>query len=673
MTNLKGMRGKWFHTLSVRLVILGVVSVAFAVLSTVAVLVNLAEDDTLVQRQALEVMEVERTAALLNERTRQLTVMLELVSSQLPFQSLDNYDSLLTLLAQRPLLTQAFDTVFFASKDGLMRIVHDERGFRPTEISLRDRPYFNEVLFTGRPVISEPIMGRLSGEPVVVFSVPVLHKDRVVGVFGGGIRIRSHQLLKGLQGLGNLKDSNGEFVDQLVMVTDSQANIVWHPDPLKVGRGIDQEPVFTELMAAWTRLGGPINAKGTPIAMTDQIGAYAGMTTANWIVWRLQAKESVLEPIHQARWKALKAGALVTICLTLGLAVLLWWLLAPLRILQSRASKMFDVDMKIEDGWPKPVGEIGELGFLIQQVLREKAALDQQADVKSAQLQSVLEAAPIAILLTRNRCFELVSPAACRILRRKESELIGQLAQTIYFSNLEYEKLGPMVGEAFSNHREFEGELEFIRGDRTTFWGRLIGRPVSWTDASAGTIWTVFDISDEKREREALEWKANHDALTGLANRAALIRQLERQLEGRNTYQPSALLLMDLDRFKPVNDQYGHAAGDAVLKGIALTLVSCVRGGDLVARLGGDEFAILLRECTTEVALRVAASICESVKNQKVPWNGFNLEVGISVGVAPILEEVKTVPEWMACADQACYTVKAANRGTVALYRNVQN
>jgi len=664
---------RWHQRLSVRLVILETLALAFAVLCTVAVLVSLAEDDTITQRQASEVLEVERTAALLNERTHQLLGMLELVSAQLPMKSLDNYAALRSLLEQRPLLTSAFDTVYFASKDGRMRIVHDDQGFRPTEISLYDRAYFNEVLYSGRSVISEPVMGRLSGEPVVVFSVPVVHEGLIVGVLGGGIRIRSHPLLSGLQGLGTVANYQREGTDQLVVVTDSQANIVWHPDSLKVGRGIDQEPTVAVLMASWTQLGGPINSKGTPVSLPEQIGAYAGMPTANWIVWRLQSKASVLEPIDHARWKALRAGALVTLTLTLGLTGLLWWLLAPLRILQSRASKMFDTQLKLEEGWPKPVGEIGELGFLIQRVLREKAAIDQQSDVRTAQLQSVLEAAPIAILLTRNRCFELVSPAACRILRRTEAELIGQLARVIYFSNWEYEKLGPLVSEAFSNHREFEGELEFIRGDKTTFWGRLIGRPVSWTDASAGTIWTVFDISEEKREREALEWKANHDALTGLANRAALIRELERHLESRSRYQPSALLLMDLDRFKPVNDEYGHAAGDAVLKGVALSLLSCVRSGDLVARLGGDEFAILLRDCTTEVALRVATSICESVKNQKVPWNGFNLEVGISVGVAPILDEVKTVPDWMAFADQACYTAKAADRGTVAIYKRADD
>lgn len=664
---------RWHQRLSVRLVILGTLAVTFAVVCTVAFLVSLAEADTIAQRQASEVHEVERTAALLNERTRQLIGMLELVSAQLPMKSLDNYGALLALLEQRPLLTSAFDTVYFASRDGRMRIAHDERGFRPTEVSLHDRAYFNEVLFTGRPVISEPIMGRLSGEPVVVFSVPVFSEGRVAGVFGGGIRIRSHPLLSGLQGLADHTYKLNDASDQLVVVTDSQANIVWHPDALKVGRGIDQEPAVAALMPDWTKAGGPINARGTSISVSDHIGAYAGMATANWIVWRLQSKASILEPIHHARWKALKAGALVTTILTLGLAAVLWWLLAPLRVLQSRASKMFDSEIKIEDGWPRPVGEIGELGFLMQQVLREKAAIDQQADVKSAQLLSVLEAAPIAILLTRNRCFELVSPAACRILRRTEAELIGQLARVIYFSNWEYEQLGPVVSEAFANHREFEGELEFIRGDQTTFWGRLIGRPVSWTDASAGTIWTVFDISEEKRERAALEWKANHDALTGLANRAALIRELERHIEIRNLSQPSALLLMDLDRFKPVNDAYGHAAGDAVLKGIALTLVSCVRGGDLVARLGGDEFAILLRDCTTEVAMRVAKSICDSVKNQKVPWNGVNLEVGISVGVAPLFEDLKAVPEWMACADQACYSVKSAIRGTVALYKHSIN
>ncbi|WNO06143.1 sensor domain-containing diguanylate cyclase [Rhodoferax mekongensis] len=663
-------RTKWHQKLAVRLVILGTLAVTFSVLWTVAVLVALAEEDTLKQRQALEVLEAERTAALLNEKTRQLIGMLEIVAGQLPMQSLNQFQEVQSLLAQRPLLIAAFDTVFFASKDGRMRVVHDDRGFRTTEISLQDRSYFTEVLYSGRPAISEPVMGRLSGEPVVVIAVPVVHESRVVGVLGGGIRVRTHPLLNGLQGRGSVADYQRDNTAQLVMVTDSQANIVWHPDAQKVGRGIDQEPVVAALMADWTRSGGPINAIGTAVSLPEQLGAYAGMTTANWIVWRIQSKASVLEPINQARWIALRAGAFVTLTLTVGLAILLWWLLAPLRLLQLRASKMFDTQLSIEEGWPKPVGEIGELGSLIQRVLREKAAIDLQADIKAAQLQSVLGAAPIAILLTRNRCFELVSPAACRILRRTENELVGQLARVIYFSNWEYEKLGPLVGEAFSNQREFEGELEFIRGDSTTFWGRLIGRPVSWSDSSAGTIWTVFDISDEKREREALEWKANHDALTGLANRAALIRQLERHIVDRGMQRPSALLLMDLDRFKPVNDQHGHAAGDAVLKGVALALVSCVRGGDLVARLGGDEFAVLLRDCTTEVALRVASSICETIKNQKIPWGGLNLEVGISVGVAPLLEEVTEFADWMACADQACYTAKELERGTVALYKS---
>lgn len=659
----------WHQLLSVRLVSLGTVAVTVAVLCTVAFLVSIAEDDTIVQRQVSEVLEAERTAALLDERARQLIGMLELVSAQLPMKTLDSYESLLALLEQRPLLTAAFDTVYFASRDGRMRIAHDEQGFRSREVSLRDRQYFNEVLTTGQPVISEPVMGRLSGEPVVVFSAPVINEGRVVGVLGGGVRIKTHPLLSGLQGQGTLNQSD-DGLAQLVVVTDSQANIVWHPDPSKIGRGIDQEPAIVALMPIWTKAGGPINAKGTPISLPEQVGAYAGMTTSNWIVWRIQSKGGVLEPIHQARWKALRAGAIVTLTLTVCLSFLLWWLLAPLRVLQLRASRMFDTSMKVDEGWPKPVGEIGELGNLIQEVLKEKAAVDQQTQVRSAQLQSVLEAAPIAILLTRNRCFELVSPAACRILQRTEAELIGQLARVIYFSNWEYEKLGPLVSEAFSQHREFEGELEFIRGDQSTFWGRLIGRPVSWTDASAGTIWTVFDISEEKREREALEWKANHDALTGLANRAALIREVERHIEKRSNSQPSALLLMDLDRFKPVNDQFGHAAGDAVLKGVSLTLVSCVRGGDLVARLGGDEFAILLRDCTTDIALRVAASICESVKNQYVPWEGLNLTVGISIGIAPLTDEVQTVPEWMACADQACYSAKSASRGTVALYKS---
>jgi diguanylate cyclase len=175
----------------------------------------------------------------------------------------------------------------------------------------------------------------------------------------------------------------------------------------------------------------------------------------------------------------------------------------------------------------------------------------------------------------------------------------------------------------------------------------------------------VADISAERQEREQLQWTASHDGLTGLANRTSLGRQLEQLLDTRAAGTPSALLLMDLDRFKPINDEHGHAAGDAMLRAVAQVISGCVRGGDMVARLGGDEFAVVLSQCPADVAQRVAESICQQVAALRLPWMGHGLQVGISVGVAVLVDEIDSVATWLAVADVACYDAKAAGRGTV--------
>ena len=145
----------------------------------------------------------------------------------------------------------------------------------------------------------------------------------------------------------------------------------------------------------------------------------------------------------------------------------------------------------------------------------------------------------------------------------------------------------------------------------------------------------------------------------------AVTRQLDHLLKGPAKAMPAALLMMDLDRFKPINDAHGHAAGDAMLRAVGQAISTCVRGGDAVARLGGDEFAVILLQCPADVALRVAESICTRVGALRLPWQGHSLSVGISVGVAALLGEVDSTASWLAAADGACYDAKAAGRGTV--------
>jgi diguanylate cyclase (GGDEF)-like protein len=159
-----------------------------------------------------------------------------------------------------------------------------------------------------------------------------------------------------------------------------------------------------------------------------------------------------------------------------------------------------------------------------------------------------------------------------------------------------------------------------------------------------------------------LEARIDIDPLTETLNRRGFERELKRSLAYVKRYGTSAALLyVDLDGFKPVNDRHGHAAGDAVLKAVAAALQHQVRASDVVARLGGDEFAVLLWNVNSPAAAAKAAGLEAAVYATQVAWGHSTLVVGASAGVAP-LGALDTAAEVLARADVAMYARKARRR-----------
>jgi diguanylate cyclase (GGDEF)-like protein len=168
---------------------------------------------------------------------------------------------------------------------------------------------------------------------------------------------------------------------------------------------------------------------------------------------------------------------------------------------------------------------------------------------------------------------------------------------------------------------------------------------------------------DAMRARLAeLEASAERDALTGVLNRRGFERELARTIAYLERYGARAMLVyMDLDRFKPVNDTYGHAAGDAVLVAAAATLVRQVRTSDSVARLGGDEFAVLLWNLGAAEARAKADALEAAIAAVTIDWHGAALSVGASAGVAA-LAAGDTLGDVIARADAAMYARKGTRR-----------
>jgi diguanylate cyclase (GGDEF)-like protein len=172
-------------------------------------------------------------------------------------------------------------------------------------------------------------------------------------------------------------------------------------------------------------------------------------------------------------------------------------------------------------------------------------------------------------------------------------------------------------------------------------------------------------ISSSKRQSEELRHQAHHDLLTGLPNRSALLASLEEALVGLNP-QPFALLLLDLDRFKEVNDTFGHQAGDLLLREIGPRLRGVLRESDVLARLGGDEFALLLRATQATRAVSVAEQLLH-VLEEPFSVDGHALQIGGSIGIAAYPRDASSPSDLMRRADVAMYAAKRANLG-VAVY-----
>lgn len=169
-------------------------------------------------------------------------------------------------------------------------------------------------------------------------------------------------------------------------------------------------------------------------------------------------------------------------------------------------------------------------------------------------------------------------------------------------------------------------------------------------------------LTSLNKAKALLAQQASYDGLTGLMNRSEFQRSIGNVLSKKP--DGHFLLFCDLDHFKSVNDEAGHAAGDKLLADVGKVIHECVRSDDLTARLGGDEFAVFLRNCPQNRAREIAESIRNSVSGYRLAWSTKYYSVGISVGAAPSAA-VKDMESLFRLADAACYAAKNAGRNQV--------
>ncbi len=613
------------------------------------------------QRQLLasELVDRERTARLLSSKLEMLKSTLAATAAQMPPQLLQEPRAMQAYLQSKSALAVLFDNLSTVGADGAM-VAHVERGKVSTTLSnVADRPYFKRVMQGDGLVVSQPILGRITKAPLVVVLAPVRGADgRIAGAMLGALRLQSNGLFAELGG------AREDGVRELVM--DRAGTLLSHPDLARVLGRAGEEKGLEEIVARWREAGSPLDEPASAELSGDYLVAMAGIPHSDWALVRITPRATALAPLAAARRAAVLAALLAGLISSLIAGAAAWLLVRPIGRLRDRAERMLaDADAPAE-AWPQHSGEIGAMSRAFRLLLQ---ARDQQGSDMQAlmmQLQAVLDNAEVGLALSREGRFEMVSRQFCLTFGHDREQLIGQPTHMIYPSQVAYEAFSERASPAFMQHGFFDGEVELQRRDGHPFWSRMRGRAVQPGDRSKGTIWVVTDISDEKDQRERLTYAASHDRLTGVMNRAAFEALLE-AATARAAQAPFCALFIDLDRFKQVNDTGGHAAGDALLREVALALSAHLRKSDTVARLGGDEFAILLPQCPIPQAQALAEKLRGAVESYRLDWEGHSHSVGASIGLVAVNGAHTSAAEVLRAADAACYQAKRAGRNQVAM------
>jgi len=197
------------------------------------------------------------------------------------------------------------------------------------------------------------------------------------------------------------------------------------------------------------------------------------------------------------------------------------------------------------------------------------------------------------------------------------------------------------------------------------------GAPIRGSNGEInGVVLILHDVSNERQYAAKLSYQATHDSLTGLINRTEFDNRMNLALQSAATLgRHHAVMYLDLDQFKVINDTCGHAAGDQLIRQVSSLLQRRLREGDTLSRLGGDEFGVLLENCPPDHALRIAEELRQTMRDLHFVSDGRSFVVSVSIGLVSIDDGLYTLSDVLSAADAACYMAKDKGRNRVQVYR----
>ncbi len=611
-------------------------------------------------------------ATSVNHELRDRMDALEKVAAGFNQALLGNPAALQANLDQRPIFQELFNAgVIVAGLDGVA-LASEPTTAQRRGLNYLSRDYVTVALTQAKSNIGRPAMDPQLAAPVLGMAAPIRDaQGKVIGAVAGLTNLKAVNFLEDL--VGNRLGKSGAYVllspeDRVVVAATDKSRIMQPLPASGVNRLVDRH----------------VHGEGRTTIATDAQGVevLSSMVSIQVADWRLVVSlptDEAFAPIRAMQLRLLLGTLLLT-----GLAGgLIWWMLKrQLAPLLAASAALTDVADARQAWQPLPIAREDEIGNLIRGFNRLQSELGQ----REALLQKVLDTSSVAIFL--------IDPQG-RITQanHRMAEMFGYSVQSL----LELEYVALVDPADRDTVRQQKGELlkgaiptlnldrMYMRGDHSMFWGHLTAtRFVDAHGQDRGILGVIVDITERKRTEEIVRQLAYYDPLTGLANRLLLReRMTQAMLTSKRSGHHGALMFLDLDNFKTLNDTYGHGAGDLLLVEVAARLKKGVREVDAVARFGGDEFVVLFMDLAQDKvaaqtqALVLAGKIRELLAAPYVltlaaqadrPQQVIEHRCTASIGIALFLGLAFSEEEAIKRADIAMYQAKEAGRNSVCVY-----
>lgn len=347
--------------------------------------------------------------------------------------------------------------------------------------------------------------------------------------------------------------------------------------------------------------------------------------------------------------------------------------------------------------------------WIVEDIDEQRQASDRLKALTHRQ-QLILDHAMVGIVFLHDRQVTSCNRRFCEMLGYEQEELIGKTTRCWYPDKTRWDEAGNYYSKILSQGQSFRAEIQLLRKDGRTIWCDIRSKAINPDDLTQGSIWIMMDISERKASEKALQAAhdalekrveerthaleqvvadlhreieerrlaeerirhlAQHDGLTGLPNRKLFEQRLEEQIRlAIAEHTQLAVLFIDLDRFKHINDSMGHHEGDMLLKSLAERLRQAVANDKTLARIGGDEFVIMLPRVTSHREVEKVVASLQSALQPTVNIGLHELRISCSTGIALFPEDGLTPQSLIQHADTAMYRAKRNGRNRYQFYNH---